>query len=301
MPLFMGIDGGGSKLRVVIVDENLNTLTEASSGGVNPGVIGREAAADTIHATIRAALSEGALSPDDITAAAAGIAGAAASHSGAWLRDILGAVLPASLIVPSSDIEIALVGAHGERRGVLVLSGTGSVALGINGRGESAQAGGWGYLLGDEGSGYWIGLEALKTLARQHDATHDYGSSLPALVLDALGLAAPKDIIAWLYATPRTREVAGLAPLVLEAAASDKRAHAIIERAANELARLARTVTRRLDDENLPIAFAGGLLQNRNLLSEQLCARLGLAAFPTSRYSPVIGAARLAIHHWRDT
>ena len=75
-------------------------------------------------------------------------------------------MLPAAQIALSSDVEIALVGALGQRLGIVVLAGTGSAAYGVNRAGDALLVGGWGYLLGDEGSGYWIGAEALRLLAR---------------------------------------------------------------------------------------------------------------------------------------
>jgi N-acetylglucosamine kinase-like BadF-type ATPase len=196
----------------------------------------------------------------------------------------------------SSDMEIALVGANGERRGVLVLAGTGSVAYGVNDHGEAMQIGGWGYLLGDEGSGYAIGREALRTVTHQSDDTHEYGSTLYRRVIETLRLSQPKDLIAWLYGgDSKVREVAQLAALVLEEAENgDSRAHEILDTAADNLAQLAHTVIRRLNIQDAKIAFAGGLLSEPNPLSRRLCDRLNLAEFPTAKYPPVIGAALLA-------
>src|SRR5690606_22743941 len=163
---FMGIDGGGTSLRVVIVDDDLNIVVQKHSEGVNPSQIGRELSAQRIRETVSAALTE---SPDLVSACALGIAGAANTHSGDWLKTPLPDLLPQALVVPSSDLEIALVGAHGKAYGILLLAGTGSAALGIDPQRNQILVGGWGYLVDDLGSGYWIGNQALQHVVRVMD------------------------------------------------------------------------------------------------------------------------------------
>src|SRR5262245_1467327 len=139
MTLYMGVDGGGSALRVAIVDENLTILSESQHASANPNVVGRQESAYRIQYTMRDALARAKLAPQDITALGIGVAGTATQNYQEWLSGVVKEVLPKSHHALSSDMEIALVGAHGERKGVLVLSGTGSVALGINESGEKVQ------------------------------------------------------------------------------------------------------------------------------------------------------------------
>src|SRR5690349_13591838 len=120
----MGIDGGGSSIRAVITSLALDVRGEIRGETANPSVIGREQAAARIQNVIRATLENAALSAASIAGVGIGVAGAAASHSEAWLREVVAGVLPDSRIVASADYEIALVGAHGARKGVLVLAGT---------------------------------------------------------------------------------------------------------------------------------------------------------------------------------
>ena len=297
MTFVVGIDGGGSTVRVIVAHHDLSVVGEATDATVNPSVIGREAAAARIQKTIRAALQSATLASDQIAAVAIGVAGAAREHSEAWLDDVVTPVLPSALVVPSSDLEIALVGARGERRGVLVLAGTGSAAYGINEAGQSLLVGGWGYLLGDEGSGYWLGLQALRTVA-QADDRQDSSALLPGRVLSALELKQPRDLLRWLYhaETSRNRDIAALAPLVLDAANDgDETANMLVTSAAEHLAELGRITARRLNIKSPAYAFAGGLLENPNLLSTKVCEVLQTDSFPQRQHSPVIGAALLAL------
>jgi glucosamine kinase len=303
--LFIGIDGGGSRLRVALTDADLIPLAQTEHGAANPNSIGADAATARIRAAIRETLAAAGVTPRDVTAVGVGIAGASAAHSEAWLRETVRDALPESLIVPSSDHEIALVGAHGERLGALVLAGTGSVAVGINRAGEKAYAGGWGYLIGDEGSGCWIGVEALRLLARVADGcTHDpaeLASTLPARLMAFMAVESPREAIRWVYGsgTP-AGEVARLTEPVLAAAAEgDPCALSIVARAADALAALVEAVLRRLRAPDLPIRFAGGLLADENPLSLRLCERLNLSAFPRALHPPVIGGALLAKLIWK--
>lgn len=295
MPYWMGIDGGGSNLRVVITNSDLEILVQSQTETANPSIIGHSLAAQRIQLAISETLAKAGLSTSQIKGVGIGIAGAAATHSAVWLREIVAAVLPDSQIVPSSDFEIALVGAHGERHGVLLLAGTGSVAYGINGVGQSAQAGGWGYLLGDEGGGYWMGMSALKQIVRAADGRESLSPDLTAAVLGALGLKIPSDLLAFLYhmEKPPLRQIAALAPLIMDYAGEPSIAR-ILDAAAAELVQLCHAVVKRLNLESPRIAFAGGLLENENPLSRRVCDRLSLPQHPIARYSPVLGAALLA-------
>lgn len=293
---YIGIDGGGTNLRVAVVDQNLAVIAQSLRGTANPNAIGRDTAVQLMQDAMREAIQSAGLTPDQITGVGIGVAGAPVERDEAWLRVIVSAVTPTANIVPSSDHEIALVAAHGERYGLLILSGTGSNIYAVNRDGQSAQVGGWGYLLGDEGSGYWMGKEALRALVHHADGS-GHGTRLTDEILSKLGLDHPKDLIAWIYGTSRHREIAGLASVVLDLASGvgDSIALSIVERAAHELKAQADTALKRLHVQKLPIALTGGLLENPNILSLRLCELLDLPELPKMRHSQVIGAALLAM------
>lgn len=291
--VYAGIDGGGSTLRVAIIDDSLVSLAEEQRSTANPSVIGREAAAALIQDALRAAAARVSL---PIEGVGIGVAGASAAHSADWLVSVIAAILPGVPVFPSTDHEIALVGAHGARRDAIILAGTGSVALAINARGERVQAGGWGYLLGDEGSGAWLALEALRACARWHDGSSAEAHALAQRVLTAFGFSYPTDLIAYVYRQPPpVRELAAHARIVLDAAGEgDDYAQAIVVRGAQALAQITRSAIQRAKLDRPTIQFCGGLLSFDNPLSVALCAELGLSERPVPLHSPVIGAALLA-------
>ncbi|HBR60777.1 MAG TPA: hypothetical protein DEA86_10160, partial [Deltaproteobacteria bacterium] len=231
--------------------------------------------------------------PSTVLFVGAGIAGAAQNPD--WLSTSLNQSLPHAQITVAPDYEIALIGAHGERYGVLVLSGTGSAACGINASGESAHSGGWGYLLGDGGSGYWLGLEMLKSASRVADGCMEE-TSLYQQTFTHLKISAPEELISWIYNPDRNnREISQMAPLVLAcAAAGDLEAYRIVEDGAEHLYQLYLSVVKRLDFANPPVMFAGGLLSSDTLLRRLLMQKIGLEKVPAPKFSPVEGAALMA-------
>ena len=298
----MGIDGGGSTLRIAIVNAELDELSSHTSGSVNPSVVGHDEARARIQSGVLAALGEANLQPKRISAVGIGIAGASKLHSERWLLDTLKPVLPRSHHVLSSDLEIALVGALTERHGILLLAGTGSGAYGSKPGNLRLQVGGWGYLLGDEGGSYWIGRELLRLAMREYDLGWDANvKALGRACLNALGLSQPQELVTWVYRSdgPPAARIGGLAPLVLQRANDgDEQAMDILRRASGHLVDLAQTLRRRLDFAGAPIAFAGGLLDNDNWLSREVSRRLALAKRPVAQHPPVIGAALMAKMEW---
>ncbi len=299
-PLFLGIDGGGSNLRVAIVDDQLAPLTIYAAGAANPNIIGHERARQHIRSSVKVALREAGVSVDHISAAGIGIAGASNLHSHQWLLATLTPLLAKTQIVPSSDLEIALVGALGRRHGILLLAGTGSAAFGCAPKGWQLQVGGWGYLLGDEGSGYWIGRQLLRGIIDAHDEGRSM-TPLYAKCLAKLGLTKARDLVGWLYRGDEamTARVAELARLALQMAQEgDWDARNLVQQAGIHLARQVEQMRRRLEYPWAPIAFAGGLLEVDNPLSLDVARRLNLPERPVARHNPAIGAALLAKLEW---
>lgn len=289
--MWMGIDGGGSHLRVVIVDDNMRILAEQTGESANPNSIGQQAAAERIQSAISAALAT--VGRGTVNGVGVGIAGASARHAADWLESVLRPVLPDSRYALSSDEEIALVGARGRHDGVVLLAGTGSTAYGVGRDGRVFRAGGWGYLLGDEGSGYWIGLQALRAVTRHADGRLDSAGDLVSAMMARLGISTPDDLIAYVYREAKPADIAALTRDVL-ALPDDPHARAIIDHAAHHLAELAAHVADKLNFTTEAITFAGSLLTTQNPLSDAVVTALNLPLPPIIRYPPVIGAALLA-------
>jgi N-acetylglucosamine kinase-like BadF-type ATPase len=175
-----------------------------------------------------------------------------------------------------SDARAAFHDAFATDAGILLISGTGSSALGRGVDGSWVTVGGWGDLLGDEGSGYAMGMAALRALVRGEDG-RSMETGLRDPILDALGVNPPEDLIAWI-ATANKAEVAALVPIVCgQAEAGDEVAVTIVENAVEDLVAHVLTVVRRLGPwpGRPAVALAGGLIDEDGPLRQRVSVAIG--------------------------
>jgi N-acetylglucosamine kinase-like BadF-type ATPase len=197
------------------------------------------------------------------------------------------------------DAAIALAGATGGQPGVIVIAGTGSMAYGQNTKGETARAGGWGYIFGDEGGAFDIARQALRAVLREHEGWGGRTALTPALV-DAVGASDANEMLHLLYTDewPRSR-VADLARTVDHIAEEgDPTAIGLMQQAAQQLALLVASVRRQLwsDGDSVPVSWTGGAFQSTTLLDRfRLLIELQDAAVcQAPRHGPAAGALLLA-------
>ncbi len=256
-PLYAGVDGGGSKTLVVVVDAHGRERGRAVAAGANQAAVGPDQAITTIRAAMADALH---MAGSTATARAAwfGLAGVDRPADQDALLPHLRAL--AGAVRLTNDAELIL-SALDEAVGVALIGGTGAIALGRDARGATVRAGGWGHIVGDEGSGYDLGRRCLQAVLRADDGRGPE-TALLDLVSHEWRLARPSDLVGRVYPDGDKRAIAGLAPLVLGAArAGDPVAGDIVASGAEELALSALTVADRLAfPEGLPLALAGGLL-----------------------------------------
>jgi glucosamine kinase len=257
VPFFLGIDGGGTKTRCVIGDDK-SALATGSGSGCNIVRVGEAYARDSLSAAIHEACVQAGVSPQQITRTCAGVAGAADDGVASLVQRVLIEIVGGAIEV-IGDMEIALQSAFGGGAGVIVIAGTGAIAYGRNDRGEAARAGGWGRLVGDEGSGHWIGVQAIRAALREYDRGADSG--LLRELMRAIEVRSVHDLAVKANSDP-VPEFAQLFPVVLAAEKSgDASAIEVLERAGVELAATAEIVIRRLfsESEYVSVATHGGV------------------------------------------
>jgi N-acetylglucosamine kinase-like BadF-type ATPase len=291
---FLGVDGGQSSTTAIIGDESGRVLGIGRGGPCNH-VGASEARAkfvDAINASLRAACSEARLDAGTIRFASAclGFSGGPADK-----QAILGEILASDRMLVTDDAVIALSGALAGQPGIVIVAGTGSIAFGRNAQGRSARAGGWGYLFGDEGGGFWIVREALRAALRWEEG---WGSptALRAMLLDSTGARNINDLMHRCYTPefPRPR-IADLSLVVNYAAErGDPMAQKIFDEAASELALLAGAVRNQLFEppERVRCAYTGGVFRSRILLGRFRAAlqrEPGLVPTPPV-HDPAVGA-----------
>ncbi|HUY11249.1 MAG TPA: BadF/BadG/BcrA/BcrD ATPase family protein [Candidatus Dormibacteraeota bacterium] len=291
--MIVGVDLGGSTSRALARDGN--RYARASGGGANPSSSKLHDVCKRLLTVVGEACGEA--SPAAIVVGAAGIALPGVADA---MREALCAAYPSAIVLCTSDLEIALRAAIPTGDGMLLLAGTGS-ALYAEVEGRDLTLGGAGYLLGDEGSGYAVGLAALRLLERAYDgrATREaWFANLEA----AAEVSDRSSLFEFVYRTPvPVARIASLAPIVIDAASgSERAAMKIVQGAALELAELVRVAIRRLDlsQRRIFLAFGGGLLRDNSLLTFLLETRLTneapLLEFVKGHFDPVDGALLLA-------
>jgi glucosamine kinase len=294
MPILIGADVGGSKTAVG-VSEGGDILVRADGPGaaVRPGRA--LASAGMIAEVVRRALAGvGRLTGDVLLV---GAAGAGRDPERSELAKALRVENLASDVVVTTDIELALAGAFETGPGIVVSAGTGSIAVGRDASGTHRRIGGYGWQMGDEGSGYAIGRAAMGAVSRAHDGRSPR-TSLSDRVLAATRSSDFDSLVRW-AASASPSELAALAPHVLEIAAEgDPLAQGIADYAARELSQLAICLVPLLDaPPPFGVALTGGLLAEDRPLRRSVLARLGEQPDLRPIDAPVdavLGALRLA-------
>ncbi|MDP9171667.1 MAG: ATPase [Acidobacteriota bacterium] len=295
---YLGVDGGQSSTIAVIGDEAGRVVAWASAGPCNH-VGAREGRAKFLR-VMRECLTQAAARAaihapkPHFHAACLGMSGGPGDK-----ESLLHELMDAEHLVVTHDGRIALAGATAGRPGAIVIAGTGSIAFGENSHGETARAGGWGYIFGDEGGGFDIVRQALRVSLREYEGWGPRTALTPAL-LEAAGCANANELLHVLYTAPWPRSrTAALAVLVGKTAeAGDPAAVDILHTAAHHLAELAGKVRAQLwrDDEPSTVSWIGGVFKSEILLQRfrHLVELEGHAATAPPQHSPALGALLIA-------
>ena len=295
----LGIDAGGTKTVCLLARADGTVVGEARAGGANLQAEGELAVEKVLHTVMDEAVGG---RPVEVAAICLGMAGVDREADGAVVRAIMrriGSKVP-TLVV--NDALVALVAAVGDAPGIVIICGTGSIAYGKNARGVAARSGGWGYLLGDEGSGYWMGGRALQAVARASDGRGP-ATALTTKVLAHFGVAGASGLIPEVYDRPvRHHALAQVARAVQQARdEGDLVAGQILEQAADELVAAARSVAEQLQmrDDAFDFVLAGGVFNGVPWLADELDRRLRAVAPKAGvrrlTVEPALGAVRLAL------
>ena len=295
----LGIDAGGTKTVCLLADDRGHIVSESRGGGANLQASGELEVEKVLHQVMDEAIGDRDIRPSAICL---GIAGVDRENDAEAVHGIMRRIGFKTRTLVVNDALIALVAGAGDRPGVVVVAGTGSIAYGRDAAGRAARAGGWGYLLGDEGGGFWIGRIALAAVVRQVDGRGP-ATVLTDMVLREMQLANPTELIHAIYVRGLHRyAIASIAPIVQRAAdAGDAIAADIVERAAGELAAAAASVITRLGMRGDPFStvLAGGVFRGLPSLIGKVASRVAEIA-PRSEVrrlaaEPAQGAVTLAL------
>jgi N-acetylglucosamine kinase-like BadF-type ATPase len=270
----LGIDAGGTKTVCLLADDRGHIIAEGRGAGANLHAAGELEVEKVLHGVMEAAIGDRPIVP---AAICLGIAGVDRDDEMRIVRAIMRRIGYKSRTLVVNDALIALVAGAGDAPGIVMIAGTGSIVYGRNASGEAARAGGWGHMIGDEGSGYWIGREALAAVMRAGDGRGPE-TQLTSDILQHFDVTDVSRLPRIVYdrAQPRMA-VAALGPLVQHVSEQgDAVATRILERAAEEIVLAARSVTTRLEMRGDAFSFylAGGMFRVVPWLAAELPRRL---------------------------
>ena len=299
----LGIDAGGTKTVCLLADDQGQVIAESRRGGANLQAVGELEVEKVLHEVMEEAIGNRAIVP---AAICLGIAGVDRPDDSAVVDGIMRRIGYKARVVVVNDALVALEAGAPGQAGVVVISGTGSISYGRDGRGQAARSGGWGYVLGDEGSGYWIGRAALRAVLREADRRGP-ATLLSGLLLEHFGVPQAQGLIHEVYNTNLKPAAIGALSRCVQAAFSqgDQVAIGILRGAADELEASALSVARRLEliGESFVFILAGGIFRAVPWLEQELERRLPLSA-PRSRVrlldrEPATGAVAIALQEAR--
>ena len=298
MSFYLGIDGGGTKTTCIVGDDHAE-LARAEGAGSNVIRVGEDAARIALGSAISGACAKANIDPAKITRTVAGIAGVGTVDIRQFLSLALSDIVSGEVRVVS-DAEIALYAAFGDSPGVVVIAGTGSIALGQNDsfQKKTARAGGWGWAISDEGSGPWIGRAAVAAILQARD--RGTIAQLEHPVLRAWQVESVEQLVRRSNAIPPPDFGTLLRDVVATADAGDNFATAILAQAGYELANLAQIAAARIfpPTATIQVAMSGGVFAHaphvREAFTQSLQTELPNATVRPELGDPALGALQMA-------
>lgn len=296
MDYYLGLDGGGSKTTALLCDGEGNEVASFVGGSLNFNAIGMEEARENLKKTIAGVLAERQVR---LRGAFIGLSALDGPAEEGLLQTLCGGIVNCPQIGMDSDVYIALAAMEQKGPVAAVICGTGSMAAGRLPDGSVIHTGGWGHLLGDEGSGYALSLDALGAAVRGAEGSAQK-TALTNAALSYYRVSAPQDLIGVFYDPSPTRsEIAAFAPQLFACAnAGDAVSLEIIQKHVSLLAGTASALLRQLP-AGTPLGLWGGIFEHQPLFRRLFCEKLG-AAFPQTQVSllqkpPVYGAVKAAM------
>ncbi len=287
--IILGIDGGGSKIRCLAADPDGNILGFGTGGPVNQLFTERDRIVSNISEAVSASI--GKLDRVRVKIACCG-----APASEELLREGIQRIVDIDQVVNRGELLTSLIGSFLVDKGIVVIAGTGSLAGGKNPEGKVFSCGGWGPLIGDEGSGYWIGLKAINAASKSADRRFPY-TVLKDKIVEYFKLHNIAQLVDQVYRKGISRyEIAQISPLVTGSAEEgDRIAQEILEEAGRELALLTKTVIRELSYSDSKISTVGGVFSSGSKSLNEIFGREIKSVYPdvsivSPRFPPVAGA-----------
>lgn len=301
----IGIDGGGAKTDAVLANTKGKILVRAKTGPSNPNKVGMETAIFNISKAIEKVSKN--KQKNKIVFIYIGLAGGLERSKKNKVRLKKELLLKQTRLLWISKKNLMIRGDQltafrsgtDKKEGVILISGTGSIVIGWR-KGKEVVAGGWDYILGDDGSGFWLGQKALRAVCRHLDG-RGLKTQLTNLIFREWNIKEMEELYKKVYTKNLVEQIASLVPLIDKAAQKrDKIAREILIESGKELALAVISVIKKLNFQKLkfPVVLVGGVLKSRIVLDrvkKEIKKVAPKVEFIRPKQEPVIGAVKLAI------
>ncbi len=301
MKYYIGMDGGGTKTKSVLVDEKMNIISSQIGGPSNFLMIGNEVVSETIFNLINQTLKNSNLSIEQISGIVLGTTGGGRRSDAESLeKSIINFALEKNFHLKNfrveSDARIALEGAFSGKPGCILIAGTGSIMFGKDSKGIIHRVGGFGRFIGDEGSGFKLGQKGLIAVAKEFDGRGNK-TLISELLREKFNIENPENLITEIYRN--NFDIASIAPLVIQASEKgDHIAEMIIEAETDELIIHIEAMQRKLNENILFVSLIGSIITSDNFYSlrfkEKVVQKLNYVILKEAENPPEIGAAIMA-------
>ena len=306
MKYVIGIDGGGTKTHLKALNLQRNIVGEAWGGASNLTALPAETVRENLSLLLFDIYRQTGLSPKSCVSVCLGTAGASSSTSQKQLSAMLKDLFPDTSALLTNDALPILYSNTPSGCGIVLIAGTGSVCMAKSPTGELLRIGGWGHLIGDEGSGYQIACRMLNAVMRAFDG-RGRQTVLSDLLLEHLGLPSPMELVDYVYQSGKgKKELASLAALCDKAyKLEDPAAIEIYDEAADNLCEMVITAAKNFSSvqrELIPCVYTGGMITKslplRNLLCQKLEKKAPNVVLQKCRQDAAQGCALMALEKW---
>ncbi len=300
--LVLGVDGGATKTVCVVADENFKILGVGLAGSSNYHVVGVEAAQKSVALALKRAIPK---LKNSIDVCCFGIGGLNTKMDRKIISGFIKPLVTARKHIIVNDVVIAFHAATCGEPGIVMVAGTGSIAYGVSPEGKEGVVGGWGWLIGDEGSAFYIAKKALMSASKAYDGRGKH-TSLVEIFCNHLKISKFENIISKVYEEMKPRDLASLAPLVTQAAQNgDEVAQNILEDAARELALTVKALAEKLNMKGrFTVGAAGGVFKSQpvwKLFQSEVQKHVSGAELTKPLEYPVIGALIMGFKNQKMT
>jgi len=299
----LGVDGGGTKTQAVLVAPDGSVISESVSGASNPQVVGVKQSAEVVFSLIKECSINANLPMSNIQTIVIGLAGTGRiSDKSVFIEEFTNLSRKQDVyfnnVLIETDARVALEGAFASSYGIVLIAGTGSIALGKSEDGKIYRTGGWGRILGDEGSGFSIGRKALNLAIRSFEGRLEK-TKLLKLALEHFNASSVDDLVTKVY--QENADISSFVVKVIQAENEfDHIAHNLLFSQSNELAELVRVLVNQISmRKKIPVALMGGLLETENVYSKMVKERVSRSLpqiiIQKPKFPPAFGAAILGM------